>query len=98
MTAAQFEASVRDYARFSSMVFIGDHVFVDNADRRLTRRNIIRALTKGTVRGAPTWDAGYQTWVGKMHYLGTGMGLEVVCAIKENVLTVTVVTAYPKAR
>lgn len=80
------------------MVFIGDHVFVDNADRRLTRRSIIRALMKGTVRGNPTWDSEHQNWVGKMHYLGTGMGLEVVCAIQDNVLTVTVVTAYPKFR
>ena len=98
LSAQEFEARVKDYARFSHMVFIGDHVFIDNKDRRITRRMIIRALRKGTITGIPKWDASYSNWTGKMHYLGTGTNMTVVCAIQDGVLSVSVVTAYGKPK
>lgn len=98
LTTAEFERRVKDYARFSHMVFIGDHVFIDNADRRINRRMILRALVKGTTPSAPKWNAEHGDWVGKREFLGTGISLTVVCAIRDGSLTVTVVTAHGRPR
>lgn len=94
MNAVEFEACVRDYSRFSHMVRIIDHFTEDRKDRRITRPMIMRTLRKGTATGNPKWDAEHQNWVGKMFYIGSGMKVTAVCAIKDGVLIVTVVTAY----
>jgi hypothetical protein len=94
LTAAAFEAQVKDCARFGHMVLILDHVKIDRVGRRFTRPMILRTLRKGQVVGNPTWDAEYCNWVGKMRRIGTGVDMTVVCALKNGVLTVTVVTVY----
>lgn len=94
MNADRFQREVRDRARFSHAVLITDHVLVERADRNITRRMIIRALQKGTLKTAPAWSADHGNWTGAIQYIGTGIDLTVVCALKEGVLTVTVVTAY----
>lgn len=94
MTAQTFEAQVKDCARFSHMVHILDHVTADRANRRITRLMILRTLRKGQIVGSPKWDAPHGTWVGKMRRIGTGVDMTVVCALKEGVLTITVVTVY----
>ncbi len=94
LTPHEFEKRVRDYSRFDHMVRITNHVFDDQADRRITRRMILRALKKGTIKGNPEWDADHTNWIGKMQYLGSGMDITVVCAIQDGVLIVTVVTVY----
>lgn len=98
MNAANFEKEVRDRSQFTHMVFITDHVLLDNADRKITRPMILRALRKGTVASDPHWNSDHANWTGKMSYIGTGMELTVVCAIKDDVLIVTVVTAYGTPR
>ncbi|WP_366866767.1 DUF4258 domain-containing protein [uncultured Roseobacter sp.] len=98
MNQAEFEKCIKDYARFDHMVFVTDHVTQDRADRRITRRMILRTLRKGTVTGRPKWDTDHQNWVGKIQYLGSGMDVTAVCAIREGELVVTVVTVYGRPR
>jgi hypothetical protein len=98
MNADAFMREVRDRARFSHAVLITDHVLLDRADRNITRMMIIRALRKGTLRKPPAWSAAHGNWTGSVQYIGTGIDLTVVCALKEGVLTVTVVTAYGTPR
>ncbi len=93
-TEQTFEAQVKDCARFGHMVHILDHVTSDRASRRITRPMILRTLRKGQISGKPKWDAAHGTWVGKMRRIGTGVDMTVVCALKEGVLTITVVTVY----
>jgi len=97
MSAQTFEAKVKDCARFDHMVRITDHVFRDRADRRITRRMILRTLKKGSAIGKPEWDAEHSNWVGKIQYLGSGMDTTAVCAIQDGVLVVTVVTVYGRS-
>lgn len=94
LSPAAYEAEVRDRARFSHMVHILDHATIDRENRRITRPMILRTLRKGQVVGKPKWDAPHGTWVGKMRRIGTGVDMTVVCALKEGVLTITVVTVY----
>lgn len=94
MNADTFQREVRDRAKFTHAVRITDHVLLDNAHRNITRMMIIRALRKGTLKKAPEWDAAHGNWTGAIQHIGTGIDLTVVCALKEGVLTVTVVTAY----
>lgn len=98
MNAVTFEERVKDYARFSHMVLITDHASARMIERDLTRRMIIRVLLNGSLEGSPKWNASRSSWEGKMKGAAAGSWLGVVCAIKDGLMTITVITAHKSAR
>ncbi len=94
MTAEQFEGKVNDFARFSHMVLFTDHALERMKQRGITRRQVLRALTKGSLLdGKIKWDTNYSNWTGKIRGIAAGEEIDVPCAILDGRLVVKVLTA-----
>jgi hypothetical protein len=98
MTPQAFESAVKNYAKMLHMVNPTVHCLERMRERDITPRMVQRAILNGSLRKNPCWDRDCADWVGEMQGVAAGVELVVVCAIKDGVMTVTVVTTYPVGR
>jgi hypothetical protein len=98
MTPDQFEALVRDRARFSHEVRFTHHATEQMTAREITRTMVLRALRKGTVNGAKLkFDPAHQSWVAPMSVITAGVEVTAICAVEAGNVVVTVITAVGKS-
>lgn len=94
MRPDEFEKEVRDRAAFSHMVGFTTHALERATERGITTRQILNVLRKGSLADGPTLSLEHGDVEGVMEYFGTGRRLRVVCALRDENLEITVVTAF----
>lgn len=94
MRADIFEKNVKYRAKVSHMVFLPNHVKDQMLERKITIRQVLNTLRKGSLSGQPKRNEAQASYEGVMTYHGTGRKITVVCAIRQSELTIVAITVY----
>ncbi|WP_336421575.1 DUF4258 domain-containing protein [Roseovarius sp. D22-M7] len=80
------------------MVLFTDHAEDKMEERDITRRMVLKALSRCDSLEDPTWRVDLSNWEGKVVGTSAGARIAIVCAIRGDDLVVTVVTTHPAGR